>query len=746
MIETIEKKKNFLTRLKGSSFTTQFSIMLILAAIMAGIATYASLTASGPFISSDPETTYLLLNVDLVILLLLSALIIRRIFILWRKRKEKAAGTKLQLRIVSMISLIAIVPSVLMAAFSAAFFYFAIQSWFSERVSTAVNESLAVAEAYLHEHQKVIRADVLAMASDLNRDALGLLSNPQLFDSVVDKQSFIRNFSEVIVFDGSGKIVAKSGLTFSIVFDSLPMSYLDQARQGEVMLITDEDDDRVSALVQLQSYGDLFLFVGRGVEPGVLDHIETATNAVNEYKRLEEKKTDFQISVTLIFTSVALLMVLASILFGLLFARKLVEPLLNLLQATERVRGGDFNVKIQEKNISDDDSDETEILIKAFNKMTKQIEIHRKDLIEANRQVANRNYFIEAVFSGVTSGIIGINKDKEISIVNESTLSLIDKSEKDIIGKPLQKIFPQFLDILNRAAEKTDEIYQEEIVFENSKGLIFTLLVRVALEKQDEEQLAVITFDDVSKLIAAQRKAAWAGVAKRIAHEIKNPLTPIQLSAERLKRKYLGEIQSDKETFTACTDTIIRQVEEIGRMVNEFAEFSRMPEPVLRQGNIVDTIQSVILFHKQAYPDISIKLNINEHKHLDVLFDQGLFTQALNNIVKNAIESLQEKKEKDKNTDFVPEILVNIELKPKKIDVVIHDNGNGLPANYIHQIMEPYVTTKEKGTGLGLAIVKKIMEDHNGSLKIDNRISHNCVIGATVVLTMPLFLSDKQVA
>lgn len=744
MADVLEKKKSFFKRLKSSSLTTQFSIILIFAAVLAGMATYASLTAAGPFISGDPETTYLLLNIDLIILLLLSALILKRIFVLWRKRKEKAAGTRLQLRVISMISLIAIIPSVLMAAFSAAFFYFAIQSWFSERVSTAVNESLAVAEAYLHEHQKVIRADVLAMANDLNRDVLSLMSNPQLLDTVVDRQTFLRNFSEAIVFDSSGKIIAKSGLIFSVVFDSLPMASLDQARQGEVILITNEEDDRVNALVQLQNYGDIFLFVGRSVEPGVLDHIDTATSAVNEYKRLEEKRTDFQILVTLIFTSVALLVVLASILFGLLFARKLVEPLLNLLLATERVSGGDFNVQILEKH--EDKLDEAEMVIKAFNKMTKQIETHRKDLIEANRQVASRNYFIEAVFSGVTSGIIGINKEKEISIVNDRVLELIDKEEKDVVGKPLEKIFPQFFDALNKAFEKTDDIYQEEIIFETSKGLIFTLLVRVTSETQDEDQLAVITFDDVSKLIAAQRKAAWSGVAKRIAHEIKNPLTPIQLSAERLKRKYMDEIESDKETFKACTDTIIRQVEEIGRMVNEFAEFSRMPEPVLKQGNIISTLQSVILFHKQAYPDINIVFDTNNYKHLDALFDQGLITQALNNIIKNAIESTQDKKEKEQNPIFTPEILIHLDVKPKKMDIIIHDNGGGLPPNYINQIMEPYVTTKEKGTGLGLAIVKKIMEDHNGSLKIDNRISHNCVIGATVVLTMPLFLSDKQVA
>lgn len=701
--------------------------MLVFAALIAGVATLAALTASGPFQDPDPDTIYFLLNIDIVIFLLLSVMIIRRILILWRTRKQRSAATKLQLRLIRIFSALAILPSVLMAIFSLAFFYFAIQTWFSEKVSLAVNESLEVAEAYLKEHQKVIRADILAMANDLNRDSLSLIGNPQLLKKVIERQSFIRNLSEAMVFEEDGRVLAKSGLTFSLEFDSIPIQNLIRARTGDIVMMTGENDDRIRALIYLENFGGTYLFVGRMVDSDVLEHMETAQRAVRDYTALEIRKDDFELSITVIFLFVALIVVLAAILFGLIFARKIVEPVTELIKATERVRGGDFHVQLKERH--DKDNDEIDLLVNAFNKMTRQINNHQNDLLEANKLLEKRRHFIEAVFSGVRTTIIGINNDRVITICNNSALELLGHG-KNLIGQQILDVHAELDALIDRAIESGKRVYQENINL-NIASKNANLLIRVAMESDDEEELAVITLDDVSELVAAQRKAAWSGVARRIAHEIKNPLTPIRLSAERMERKFANDIEKDADVFTQCTQTIIRQVDTIGRMVNEFSEFARMPEPMVKEINLNEVLESCIHLIEQSNP--KLKINLKTIKRANkVLVDKDMIGQALYNILKNASEAIEGAGNKK------PVIDIKISFKERKfLTIEIQDNGPGFDETLIDQITEPYMTTKEKGTGLGLAITKKIMEDHGGELTIFNRIRNNCVIGATVVLSLP---------
>ena len=719
--------------LKSSAFINRFSFLLVFLAISFGIATYASLTASGPFTDVSPDMIYILLNIDAIIFLLLIVVITRRIFILWRQRKEKSAATKIQFRLIKIFAILSITPSIILAIFSLSFFYMAMQTWFSDRVSIAINESLAVAEAYLEEHQKVIQADILAMANDLNRDSFSLIGNPSRLKSVVEKQSFIRGLSEAMVFEEDGRVLAKSGLTFSLEFGSISIENLIRAKNGDIVLMTSENDDRIRALIYLQDFDDSYLFVGRMVDSDVLEHIESTQTAVRDYTALEIRKSDFQLSFAVIFIFVSIVVVLASILFGLILARKIAEPIMQLIKATERVRGGDFDVRISNKhksNKNDSDADEIDLLISAFNKMTREIKTHQSDIIEANKQLENRRHFIEAVFASVKTTILGLNMGRFVTLANPSSENLFGIKRTELIGQALVDISPELNAVLDRGIEGNSLLYQETLeILMNGEDR--SLLVRIAFEHKDQDQLAVMTLDDVSALVSAQRKAAWSGVARRIAHEIKNPLTPIRLSAERLQRKYLKDIENDPKTFEECTDTIIRQVDTIGRMVSEFSEFARMPEPSLKKDNLNKTVESIIGLIKQTYPKIKFEFKTIK-KADEVVFDKDLIGQAVQNVVKNAAESLIDNGVKDAQ--------INIRIKFEKkqyFKIYVEDNGVGFDPNYINKVTEPYVTTKEKGTGLGLAITKKIMEDHRGDLSLNNRISNNCVVGATVVLSLP---------
>lgn len=724
--------------IKSSAFINRFSAFLVVMAIGFGVITYTALTATGPFSDVGPDVVYILLNIDAVIFLLLIFVIARRIFALWRQRKEKSAATKIQFRLIKIFSILSITPSIILAVFSISFIYMAMQSWFSDRVSIAVNESLAVAEAYLEEHQKVIQTDILAMANDLNRDALSLVGNPTRLKAVVEKQSFIRGLSEAMVFEEDGRVLAKSGLTFSLEFSSISIQNLIRARNGEIILMTGENDDRIRALIYLEDFGNAYLFVGRMVDADVLEHIESTQNAVKDYTALELKKSEFQISLAVIFSFVSIVVVLASILFGLILARKIAEPLMELIKATERVRGGDLDVRISDKhkslNSDGSEADEIDLLISAFNNMTREIKSKQSDLLEANKQLENRRYLIEAVFASVKTTILGLSQDRHISLSNPTAEDLLGIKRADLIGQYVIDISPELNQLLDRAINSGQDLYQETLeILMNGKDR--NILVRIAFEHKDKEQLAVMTLDDVTALVSAQRKAAWAGIARRIAHEIKNPLTPIRLSAERLKRKYLSSIENDPKTFEECTDTIIRQVDSIGRMVNEFSEFARMPEPVLKKEDLNKTIESIISLIKQTNPNIDFVFKTIK-KADTVIFDKDLIGQAVHNILKNAAESFEGFKLR--SSDSSPEISIKIKFEKKRfLKIYIEDNGPGFDPQFINRITEPYVTTKEKGTGLGLAITKKIIEDHRGELSISNRINNNCVIGATVVISLP---------
>ena len=701
------------------------TVWLAIGAILSCVATYVVMTQR----TGNINTAYWLLNLDLVLLLALGAVLARTIVNLWAERKRGIAGAKLHVRLVVIFGALATAPAIMMAVFSSVFLYFGVHAWFNDRVSTAVNESLAVAQAYLKEHQQVMRADVLAMANDLNRASSQLVDNPSAFNQMVQTQSMLRNLSEALVFRADGEIMARSRLSFTLEMEHLPAKTMEEAASGDVVLMTGGDDsDRIRALVKLDRFFDAYLYVGRMVDAQVLQHMQTAQKAVLEYTTLEGRKSQMQLMTTAMFVAVSLLLLMAAVWFGLSFAGRLVAPISALILAAEKVREGDLSVRVPDTQ----SDDELGTLGRGFNRMTSQLEEQQQKLLAANRMLDERRRFTEAVLAGASSGILGLENDGTISLANEMAEELLlGTASNALTGRKLGDIIPETNEILQKAFAQGDRAWTLQLEYAAGDGPRKTILVRIIAEQGEEGgQGAVATLDDISNLVSAQRKAAWSDVARRIAHEIKNPLTPIQLSAERLKRKYLPQIVEDPETFEKCTDTIIRQVNDIGHMVGEFSAFARMPEPMKQVENVVQVCQEALILQRQAHPEIGFGF-IAAEPEMKANCDRAQLNQVMTNLLNNAIDSIHERQQL-KPGDGRIKILV--EYKGSNILISVEDNGMGLPEKVKDQILEPYVTTKKKGSGLGLAIVKKIMEDHDGSIAIEDNYVQETKTGAKAVL------------
>jgi two-component system nitrogen regulation sensor histidine kinase NtrY len=700
------------------------AISLAAAAAIAGSATYAALTKSLPF-KTGPGVVVVLLYIDLVLLLLLAAVVAWRLTQVWIERRRGSAGSRLHIRLVGLFSVVAVTPTIIVAVFSAFFLNFGLQSWFSDKVSTAIKESVAVATSYLDEHVRTIEADALTLSQRMQPFLPLLIGNdPQniaQFERLLNDEALQISLPEAMVFDSSFRVLARTGLSFAMQRSQIPIQSVEKARKGGVALLRSESDDRVRALVRLDSMGDLlpdtFLYVGRFVEPGVLQHVERAQAALTEYQQLEVARSGIEITFVLIFVVVALLLLLAAVWIGLYFATQLVRPISLLIGAAERVRAGDLSARVPEEDAK---ADEIGSLSRAFNRMTGQLEEQRRELVEANRQVDARRRFSEAVLAGVSAGVIGLDERGRVDLPNRSACQLLATPSEGMIGRPLEEAVPEMAPLFREARRRPARLVEAELKIQR-KGRTRTLLVRIAAERVNREIKGfVVTFDDISDLLAAQRSAAWGDVARRIAHEIKNPLTPIQLSAERLKRKYLKEISSDPENFIICTDTIVRQVDDIGRMVDEFSAFARMPAPVMKEETLDELCRRALFLQRDGNPEIHYSLELPPGP-LRFRCDARQISQALINLLQNAADSIYGLETEAGAGPRKGEILLRVVQGTGQIAIEVEDNGRGLPLEDRDRLTEPYITRREKGTGLGLAIVKKIMEDHHGDLILEDR-------------------------
>ena len=710
--------------------------------ILLGLSSYAVLAGKGaPAGGLSPSSVTVILVANLIPLMALMVLIARRIAILLANRRAGKVGARLHVRMVALFAGIAAVPTVLVVVFASLLFQFGVQFWFSDRVKTVLDGSNQVAQAYVVENRQRVVDDIIAMASDINNYERDFGLGSPMYVRGLQYQVAARSLTEAAVFARDGatlRTYALAGVDRAALAARLARIDFAKARTGGATLVA-KGGDRIEAVVGLGGSGARFVYVNRKVDPLVLARAARAAGALGEYNALIERSRVMQLRFNLILIAVSLLTLAIAVWFALWLANRLVAPIARLAQATERVGAGDLDATVPVRG----SPDELGTLARAFNRMTGQLRTQQAALIDANHQLDMRRQFTEAVLTGVSAGVLSIDARGVVRHANRSAAALLETTEADLAGQTLAVAVPELAALLDEARDSGDAVDQVRIPRATETQ---TLSVRIAAEAgRAGEGGYVLTFDDISAQLADQRRAAWADVARRIAHEIKNPLTPIQLAAERLQRKYGRQISEDPGTFADLTSTIVRQVGDLRRMVDEFSAFARMPRPVFAAHPVETIIREALVLQEVATPSIRFAVTIDPMPPL--VCDRQQVGRALTNLIKNAAESVQARIDRDSRDNVLAAagtISVIARSTAELVSIVVADDGIGLPAEGRDRLTEPYMTTRARGTGLGLAIVKKIIEDHGGTLELGDGVHGGAHVVATFLRAMPVSNADVE--
>jgi two-component system nitrogen regulation sensor histidine kinase NtrY len=709
-------------------------LAVVILSLFIGLGTFLVLTGVTPIVPRNEVVLIcLMLNVALILAMIL--VLSWQAVGLWRAWRDRVAGARLHIRIVGLFTIIAAVPALLLAAAATTTFSRALDSNFASRTRAIVDNSLQVAVAYLEEHGQIIRNDIVNMSSDMDEGAARLsgdLRTSREFQDLLTGQASLRDLSLAAIIDEKANVVISALNDTRVKFEPPSSAEMAQANAGQVVLMLSQDGYRIAAVRRLQSHPDLYLYVARAVDARVVGHLRRTQAGVAEYEGLRQRRGIHKFVHGVMYFQISLMSILAAIWVGLWFASRLVAPIRRLISAAQQVARGDLDVVLPMNRGEGD----LRRLSKNFNNMTTQLAHQRNELVTANTQLLERRRFMEAVLSGVSAGVLGLDGDGRVTLANPSAETLLGRTQADLVGKPLQMAVPEFggvLDAEEPTGIKARAPHQVKIMVGTEER---SFAVRVTGDAAG----AVVTFDDVTELVAAQRTSAWGDVARRIAHEIKNPLTPIQLSAERLKRKYGGSIGDDRETFNKLTDTIVRQVGDIKSMVDEFASFARMPKPEMERTDLKDAVLEPVILFRESHPNLTFEARLPDEPVLADC-DRRLITQAVTNLVKNAAEAIATFADSPEHpADFKGRIEVVLRREGDLAFIEVIDNGIGLPRQNRNRLLEPYVTTKgHKGTGLGLAIVQKVTEQHGGSLTLEDAPpAPDRPSGALVRLTLPI--------
>ncbi|MBA4131887.1 MAG: PAS domain-containing sensor histidine kinase [Hyphomicrobium sp.] len=718
--------------LDASERAFSIGLVTVVLSLVSGLATFLILTGLTPITPRDDIVLgALLINIALIVAMII--ILAWQGIGLWKAWKAEVPGARLHVRIVGLFSIIAALPAILLAIAATTTFSRAIDSWFTERTRAIINNSMDVAQSYLEEHGSVIRTDVANMARDVDASADDIVDNPQALRQLLIAQAGLRDLVSAYLVSPNGQLLVTAFNDESEPFASPPPAAIAEAEKGQIAIIKSLERARVAALSRLQRFPGQYLLVTRAVSPKVMSYLQRTEQSVDEYNRLRKARGGLKLAHGLMYTMISMTALLAAIWTGLWFAGRFVAPIRRLIAGARDVSTGNLDVELPERRGEGD----LRRLSSTFNTMTRELKNQRNALVTANSELSERTSFIEAVLAGVSSGIIGLDENRCITLISPSALKLLAVAEKDIVGKPIVEALPEFAPIFEHPEEpaiKTKGAAEVRRVVGNDER---TFSARVTAEQADGGPVgSVVTFDDISELVAAQRTSAWGDVAQRIAHEIKNPLTPIILSAERIRRKYGKVIVEDRELFEKLTATIERQAGDIKTMVDEFASFARVPKPVMEEGDIRDAVQESVILFREGHPAVTYNLVMPEERVI-THFDRRLITQAVTNLVKNATEACESAVQSGQTEKGRVETIIRV--TPERIDIDVIDNGIGLPKQNRSRLLEPYVTTKgSKGTGLGLAIVQKITEQHGGALYLDDAPSApDRTTGALVRITIP---------
>ena len=694
---------------RSGSIPRALGVAAVALALLSALVTFVVLAGLTPIAPThEVVVTLLLANAATVFLLVL--VIGREVWGMVQARRRGRAAARLHVRIVALFSIIAAVPAIAVAVVASVTLDRDLDRLFSQQTRALIENSLIVADAYVREHVQFVRADSIAIAIELARAKPLFDQSREQFHEFLAVQASIRGLPAVMLLDKDLTVVDQVDARTSDAFVKPSPEVLAAVNDTEPQVAMFLDQNYVAAIIKLRGYNDVYLYIARLLDPRVLAQLRATQVSVAQYADLSARRVGIQIAFALMYTVIALIVLLSAVWIGLNFANYLVAPIRRLIGAAQVVSTGNLYVQVPTRRSEGDLAQ----LGETFNKMTQELRTQRDDIVRARDLIDSRRRFTEAVLAGASAGVIGIDAENCITILNRSAERLIGRTEAEVLGQPLAEIVPELAGMLAAARSGVQRLFQGQMTI-NRNGRERNLSVRVTSEQSGAAEGGyVVTLDDITELVTAQRTSAWADVARRIAHEIKNPLTPIQLSAERLRRKYGGVITDDGGVFQQCTDTIVRQVDDIKRMVDEFSRFARTPKPVMTAEDVADTVRQVVFLQRVANADMDIELEIAQEP-MPAKFDRRLISQALTNIIKNATEAISAVAPGELGRGRI-RIWAGREGNDIVIDVI--DNGIGLPKENRSRLLEPYVTTREKGTGLGLAIVGRILEEHGGRIEL----------------------------
>ncbi len=707
--------------------------MIILGPVLA-VATYLLL---GPLDTGSRGTALrIILMCDLVYVLLIIGLLFQRIMAIIAQRRRKSAGSQLHLRLTGFFTLMSLVPTITVAVFATISINMGFEAWFSDRVQNVIRVSLDAAQAYEFEQTSGLREDAKSLGRRLEQvKAAQRIEDPGAIRQELDRgqQSIQRGLKEAFVITGDGILRLRGFRSYKFDYEMPPPQAFDLAFE-DVHLIRDYENNELRALVSLRGFGDQYLYVTREVDGVLLGLLDQTQQTARLYQQLEQDRDLYLFNFGLLYLAFAVLLIVSSALLSLWFAERLSRPIGRLVGAAQRVGDGELETQVLEE----EGDDEIAQLSVYFNKMTRQLKGQRDRLLENTAQIEERRRLFDSVLSSVTSGVVGLDAQGRVSFVNRSARRLLGWAVGEHKEHHLEVVVPEFSPLFARLKESGNDSVQDEVKVVRG-GRLENLLVRVAPRTSEGGALEgyVIAFDDVTDLVAAQRSAAWGDVARRIAHEIKNPLTPIQLSAERIRRKFSPKLDADGDDLERMTQVIVRQTTDLRRIVDEFSKFARMPEAVKQREDIVAILNQAVTLQQAGQPNVTFHIDIPDQV-IPLSLDATMISQALTNLIKNAGEAIATRIEKGVSLDLTPAIAISLTDLDTQVSITISDNGIGLPQDRA-KLFEPYVTTRDKGTGLGLPIVKKIIEEHGGVLRLDDAepIGDTQHVGAAATIELP---------
>jgi len=699
-IEQVNSERGNLTRNLG--------FLTVILLFITGTLTFLILFGLTP-LEPNPNIVTAALVANTLLALMLGALITMEVLRLLRSRRKGRAAARLHIRIVGLFALVAAIPAIMVAIVASVTLDLGLDRWFEQRTKEIVEGSVSVAQAYVDESTRVHINSTVSMASELDRARRLYSLDRTGFTELMNLQTRGRDMVSAQLLRENGEVVISAKVDQNAVIPDVPPESLEAAKTGDVIFIPRGKTNLVGSVLKMRVIPETFLYTVRPLREDVLRSLRQMEENTSEYSELEQSRLPVQLTFAVLYLAMALMILLAAIWMGISVADRFVRPIRRLITAADEISGGNLEVHVDTKHTEGDFKN----LGDTFNTMTTQLKQQRSQLLQANIDIDKRARFTEAVLSGVTAAVIGVDQSGKVRIANSTTQTLLGDAIKP--DSQIGSTYPELGHVLDNARSSGRSEYREQITM-LIDGQTRTLNAQVTQEREDaSDHSFVITIDDITDLVVAQRSTAWSDVARRIAHEIKNPLTPIQLSAERIRKRYSKYIVDDKEVFDQCTDTIIRQVGDIGRMVDEFSSFARMPKPEMTKGDISKTIQEALFTQKVAIPEFTFELQLPDEANT-ASYDNRLMSQAFINIIKNAVEAIEAVPQEERKAPG--KVLVKSWHDRENIVIDVIDNGKGLPEEDRQKLLEPYMTTRQKGTGLGLAIVRKILEDHGGTIEL----------------------------